>query len=55
VAPLPWAYVGLVWAYCLAWIFVEDQAKLLTYRVLDRRGREQQRVAGRQAGAVHAR
>ena len=40
VAPLPWAYVGLVWGYCLVWVFIEDQAKLLTYRVLRRRTAE---------------
>ena len=28
VAPLPWAYVAVVWAYCIAWMFIEDWAKL---------------------------
>jgi H+-transporting ATPase len=31
VAPIPWSYVGLVWAYCLAWVFIEDWAKLHVY------------------------
>ncbi len=34
VAPIPWAYVGFVWAYCLAWVFIEDWAKLHVYHHL---------------------
>jgi H+-transporting ATPase len=34
VEAIPWKYVGLVWAYCIAWIFVEDWAKLQVYRHL---------------------
>jgi H+-transporting ATPase len=34
VAPIPWSYVGLVWAYCLAWVFIEDWAKLHVYNHL---------------------
>jgi len=34
VAPLPWFYVGVVWAYCLAWVFLEDWAKLTIYHHL---------------------
>ncbi len=35
VTALPWAYVGLVWAYCLVWVFIEDRIKLLVYRRLE--------------------
>ncbi len=35
VAPIPWKYVGFVWAYCLAWVFIEDWAKLIVYRRLE--------------------
>jgi H+-transporting ATPase len=35
VTPVPWSYVGLIWVYCLAWIFIEDAAKLAVYRHLD--------------------
>ena len=35
VEPIPWSLVGLVWVYCLAWMFVEDLAKLQVYRHLD--------------------
>ncbi|MCB2192401.1 MAG: plasma-membrane proton-efflux P-type ATPase [Deltaproteobacteria bacterium] len=34
VAPIPWSYVGLVWAYCIVWMFIEDLAKLQLYRHL---------------------
>ena len=51
VAPLPWIYIGLVWAYCLVWIFIEDAAKLLAYRVLRRVPRRDPAVA-QQAGAA---
>jgi len=34
VTPIQWKYVGLVWVYCLAWIFIEDWAKLQVYRHL---------------------
>lgn len=32
VTPIPWSYIGLIWLYCLFWVFVEDRAKLLIYR-----------------------
>ncbi|MCB2226461.1 MAG: plasma-membrane proton-efflux P-type ATPase [Desulfarculaceae bacterium] len=34
VAQLPWSLIGLVWLYCLAWLFIEDQAKLHLIRHL---------------------
>ena len=34
VEPIPWSYVGLVWGYCLVWVFIEDRAKLHVYRHL---------------------
>jgi len=34
VTPIPWSYVGLIWLYCLVWIFIEDGAKLAVYRRL---------------------
>ena len=39
VEPIPWSYVGLVWGYCLAWIFIEDLAKLQLYRHLSLGGK----------------
>jgi H+-transporting ATPase len=37
VPALPWSLVGLVWAYNLAWMIVEDIAKLALYRTLNAR------------------
>ena len=34
VVPIPPSYVAYVWMYCLAWIFIEDYAKLWVYRHL---------------------
>ncbi|MCB0055757.1 MAG: hypothetical protein KDE45_01980, partial [Caldilineaceae bacterium] len=34
VAPLPWAVIGLVWLYMLAWMVVLDTTKLALYRHL---------------------
>ena len=36
VTPIPWIFVGLVWAYCLVWVFVEDWAKLKVYAYLEK-------------------
>ena len=38
VVKIPWLDVGLVWAYALAWIFIEDELKLRVYRALQGRG-----------------
>ncbi|GAB6909705.1 putative enzyme [Desulfosarcina cetonica] len=35
VTPISWANIGLVWAYCLVWMFIEDWAKLGVYRHMD--------------------
>ncbi len=35
IASISWADIGLVWVYCIAWIFIEDAAKLFVYRWLD--------------------
>ena len=36
MAPLGWAWAGIVWAYALVWFFVNDRVKLLAYRIFDR-------------------
>jgi H+-transporting ATPase len=36
MAPLGWTWAGVVWAYALAWFFVNDRVKLLAYRIFDR-------------------
>jgi H+-transporting ATPase len=35
VPPIPWAIIGFVWAYNLAWMIVQDVVKLGLYGILD--------------------
>ncbi len=35
VTAIPWKYVGIVWGYCLVWIFIEDWIKLQVYKHLN--------------------
>jgi len=35
VEAIPWWTIGVVWAYCLVFVFVEDALKLAVYRTLD--------------------
>jgi H+-transporting ATPase len=39
VARLPWIYVGIIWGYCLVWVFIEDWAKLHVYHHLGLSGK----------------
>ncbi|MEJ2264595.1 MAG: plasma-membrane proton-efflux P-type ATPase [Anaerolineales bacterium] len=34
VTPIPWIYIGMVWAYCLIFMFINDWAKLQVYHHL---------------------
>jgi H+-transporting ATPase len=43
VTPITWTQIGFVWAYCIAWVFVEDWAKLAVYRRLGLKGKHHQR------------
>jgi H+-transporting ATPase len=36
MTPLGWKWAGFVWAYALGWFLVNDQVKLIAYRVLNR-------------------
>ena len=38
IAPITWSQVGLIWAYCITWIFIEDLAKLTVYHHLELAG-----------------
>jgi H+-transporting ATPase len=31
IQPIPWEYIGLIWIYCLIWVFIEDGIKLVIY------------------------
>ncbi len=36
VPAIGWGWAAIVWAYALACFLINDQVKLLTYRILDR-------------------
>jgi H+-transporting ATPase len=38
IAPISWSNVGLIWGYCIVWIFIEDVAKIMVYRHLEMSG-----------------
>jgi H+-transporting ATPase len=52
VAKIPWVDVGLVWAYALAWMLVEDEAKMLVYRHMEPAGSAAQRSQARPRGSA---
>jgi H+-transporting ATPase len=35
ITPISWGAIALVWGYAIAWMFLADAVKLLTYRSLD--------------------
>jgi H+-transporting ATPase len=39
VTPIPWAYIGLVWVYCLIWMVLNDWVKLQVYHHLNSTGK----------------
>lgn len=41
IAPLPWILIGCVWIYNICWMFIQDIAKIVTYRLLERRTEHQ--------------
>jgi len=46
--PLGWTYAAMVWGYALVWFVIEDQVKLVAYRVFDR---TKPALLGRKTGA----
>ena len=54
VAAIPWSYVGLVWGYCLIWVFIEDWFKLYIYRHLALTGKEHKHFLDRVKGHLHS-
>jgi H+-transporting ATPase len=53
VSPIPWSYVGLVWAYCLVWVFIEDWAKLHVYGHLALSGKRHRSFLDRIKAPLH--
>ena len=54
VAPIPWSLVGLVWLYCLVWLFIEDWAKRELIKHLDLSGKHHYRFLSRLKRALHS-
>lgn len=54
VAPIPWLWIGYIWAYCIGWIFIEDFAKLIVYHHLDMSGPRHRRFLERAKGRMFA-
>jgi H+-transporting ATPase len=55
VPAIPWLYIAGVWAYCIAWIFVEDAAKLMVYRHLAHTDKYHDRFLQTVGGSLHTR
>ncbi len=54
VPSIPWSYVGLVWGYCLVWVFIEDWAKLHVYRHLQLGGKRHRRFLDQTRRSLHS-
>ncbi len=54
VTTIAWSQIAFVWAYCLAWIFVEDWVKLAVYDHLDLGGPAHRHFLGRVQERLHA-
>ena len=52
IARIPWSYIGLVWLYCLVWLFIEDEAKLAVYRNLSLSGKHSRKFIDRLQSSI---
>ncbi len=55
VTPISWEYIGLIWAYCLVWVFINDSVKLLVYRHLEHKTKHHSHFLSRLRGSLHIR
>jgi len=55
VTPISWEYIGLIWAYCLVWVFINDSVKLLVYRHLEHKTKRNSHFLGQLRGSLHFR
>jgi H+-transporting ATPase len=53
VAAIPWSYVGLIWGYCLVWVFIEDAVKLQVYHHLGMTGKRHRSFLQRLQEPLH--
>jgi len=55
VTPISWEYIGLIWAYCLFWVFIEDGLKLLVYRHLEHKTKRHSHFLRHLKSSLHIR
>jgi H+-transporting ATPase len=54
VTRIPWTYIGLVWVYCIFWVFIEDLAKLQVYHHLGLTGKHHRTFLDRVQQSLHS-
>jgi len=54
VAPISWEFIGLIWGYCLVWVFINDAVKMLVYRQLEHKTQKHSHFLGRLKGSLHS-
>ncbi len=54
VTPISWEYIGLIWAYCLVWVFINDSIKLLVYKHLEHKTQKHSHFLSRLKGSLHS-
>jgi H+-transporting ATPase len=53
VTPIPWVYVGMVWVYCLVWLFLNDWVKLQVYQHLEMSGKHHRTFLDKVQQSLH--
>jgi H+-transporting ATPase len=53
VTPISWGAIGIIWVYCIVWMFVADQVKVATYRHLDLSGGHHRRFLSLVGTTLH--
>jgi H+-transporting ATPase len=54
ITPLSWDVIGLVWVYCIAWVFILDWVKLRVYQHIELTGSHHRRFVGRTQQLFHS-
>ena len=54
VPAIPWTYIVGVIAYCLAWMLIEDPAKIAVWKQPGLSGKQHQRFVGLGGGPLHS-
>lgn len=53
VTPIPWIYIGMVWAYCLIFMLINDWVKLQVYHHLNLSGKHHRTFLDRLQQSLH--